>query len=663
MKPAKAMALPIDRRCFLRSVGIATGVALLDWPAWAEVEEPAPSGLYRWFPQFPVPREIWVVPFVGDVEEGMILESAAGLAAFKVLQGKWDTLIYEDVQNDGYQRWFGEYCSAHHPKTTSMNLDEAVTRLVRADIVRGYLLFRFEQSNRPLHSAGKLDESANVATSMAAAENGLVASERLAERMEKLGLKRLLDVRDRTEQWCLAQQEFSRRVLGTADPKTHNARSLMIALNAFVCSGRGEVYEKALARCEEDAPVLGWGCEAEDKQTRPSSRWGLFQTGTNWCRNLPVFASDVIGQSISSDQLRRRNALHWSALDWGDGVHHVNFAITDGDNVQWMMGNFTSGSEAPSYYGHPKRGQIPFTWGLPVPSLCQLSPRTLAEILAKATPKDDFIIFNGAGYFYPDFYGKARGTTKALELQAERLRAYMDLTSIRTLAFNFQDWDGSDARAACEIFAANLPGLLGIFAFQYSPSYSAGNGAIRWVKGVEGDEVPIVSCRLTIWAQTGRPRDTTPAAVAAHLNRLPVAGERVTCDCFSWVLAHAWSRFRHAEKGAPPDAEEKGVAQDKETPDTARGYEPVLWAVERLKPDVKPVAAQELLLRVRLRLRPRATLSRWLAEVETVKGTGTSSRESAKKCAEARALVAQTGSDATASRRCFELLKKILNDR
>ena len=157
----------------------------------------------------------------------MILESAAGLAARGVLQGRGDALIYEDVQNDGDQRWIAEYCRANSPKRTQMSLDEAVARLLDAGVVRGYLLFRFEQSARPLHAAGKLDESANVATSMAASENGLVVAERFVGRMEKPGLKPLLDVRQRTERWCLTQREYSRRVVGTADPKTRSARSLM----------------------------------------------------------------------------------------------------------------------------------------------------------------------------------------------------------------------------------------------------------------------------------------------------------------------------------------------------------------------------------------------------------------------------------------------------
>jgi len=126
-----------DRRRFLQTVGLAAGAALLDWPAWAGVEPDTASRFHRWFPQFPAPRELWVVPFAGDVEEGMVLESAAGLAGLNVLRGNWDALIYEDVPNDGYQRWFVEYCQAHRPKLTRLGLDEAVVRLQRAGVVRG----------------------------------------------------------------------------------------------------------------------------------------------------------------------------------------------------------------------------------------------------------------------------------------------------------------------------------------------------------------------------------------------------------------------------------------------------------------------------------------------------------------------------------------------
>jgi len=126
-------------------------------------------------------------------------------------------------------------------------------------------------------------------------------------------------------------------------------------------------------------------------------------------------------------------------------------------------------------------------------------------------------------------------------------------------------------------------------------------------------------------------------------------------------MAQAWSRFRRTEKDAPLDAEEQGVNQDKDTPGTARGYAPAMWAAERLSTSVKPVTAQELLLRVRLRLRPRSTLSRWLAEVEQANGGAKSSRAAGEELAQAQALLAEAGSNAQAARRCFELAKELWN--
>ena len=232
----------------------------------------------------------------------------------------------------------------------------------------------------------------------------------------------------------------------------------------------------------------------------------------------------------------------------------------------------------------------------------------------------------------------------------------MELTGIRILAFNFQKWDSPAAMSACEVFASRLPGLLGILAFQYYP-YPAGEGAIRWVKGADGDEVPVVSCRFCIWAQTGRPRETTPAAVAAWLNRMPVADPKASDECFSWVLTHAWSRFRSAPANSPLDAEENGIIQDKAIPGTVRGYDPMVWTAGRLGPQVKPVTVQELLLRIRLRLRPQTTLGRWLGEVEARLRAEPAPRDAMARLSETRTLLTKVGRETMAAPRCLELLK------
>lgn len=623
---------------------------------WLEPASAAPR-LQRWWPRFPLPREVWVVPPAQNMEEGILLESAAGLAARAALRGGHGVpMLYEEVPAESYRLAFKAYCAANSPRIVRLTLDKAIARLAEKGVVKGFLLARYDPSSRPLHDAGAFDESMNVAASLAASTSGVVVSEKLAPRMEALGLKRLLDLRGETEARCLERYEaqFSRDLLGTCDPRARHARSLTIALDAFVCSAQGETYRRALTRCRPDSPVLGWGCGPEDGQTIPSSRAGLYQTATDWCHNLPLFASESPTTPRLAAHLRAPTPRHWSKLDWGDGKHYAALVLSDGDNVQWEMANYARGPEGARYYNHPHRGQIPFGWGINAPTLAQLAPRMLEDILARASARDGFVLFGGAGYFYPDFYGTDPGKSSALALHADRLRGYMEMTGVRALAFNFQKWDSPAALAACATLARNLPGLEGILAFQYYP-YSAGAGAIHWVRGAKGDESPVASCSFCVWARTGRPRDSTPAAIAAQINRKERLGPaRASERCFSWALIHAWSYFREADAPADPLAEERGVDQDHFTPGTERGYSPALWTARRLEPHVALVTPAEWLVRVRLRLRPKGTLTTWLGESRAA------GKQGLAKCERLlRSVDAGASGDSSSARACFEKLKEV----
>ena len=565
---------------------------------------PAPHALHDWFSRPPVPNRLLVVPFEGDAQRGMLLESLAGLAAAHCNEHGPGTLVWEDLDHADYRRWRDELVAAHGVESTRTTLEGALRDLCAKGVVDGYLLYRYDSGDRALFTPGECDESANVATALAGVLGGVVVSEDLEPLAKDCGLRLFLDCRGMTEEQCLDEYggRFSTLGVGTADPKTRNARSLMIANKLFVSSGRGPAYERSIGRCGPDSPVIGWGIGGEDEQTIASSRKGLFQTATNWCHNLTVLSTERPGEEVPWERLAAREPGE-SARAPEKGKHYVCLTLTDGDNIQWLMGNFIGGSEGRWYYGNPRRGSVPFTWGLPVPGLLQLSPRTLTDVLATATPNDDFVMYSGGGYFYPDLYGTDRAED-CLALHTRRLRPVMERTGIRVLAFSFQDWDSDAALKACSTMARELPGLLGILAFQYYP-YSAGEGRTVFVDGADGDRVPVVSCRYTVWAKTGRERDTTPGNVAEALGGLPVVGEQATEDCFSWVLVHAWSRFRKPGPGVAPD-DEDDVPQEAESANTSRGYDPALWTARRLPPHVTPVTATEFLRLIRAGLAPGA---------------------------------------------------------
>lgn len=579
---------------------LLTTALLLALPAVACAE------LHRYWPRFPRPKELLKVPFVGNHELGMTFETAAGLAAAAVLRGEYDTMLYEDMSgNSGYVKWDQKMLALVQPEVAGpVDVWEAVGKLREAGVVKGYILFRYDAGDRAWFALGPRDESANVATTLAGLLGGVAVSEGLREKAEELGLPLLMDVRDRDEAWCLETygDQCGTRSLMLAEPKSRMARSMGVAMRAFCSSGPGPSYEAALARCEPDCPVIGWGCGGEDQVTMPSTEWGLFQTATNWCHNLPVYSTEEPGKTIPAETISLPERCRRSAADieLEEGVHYACFLMSDGDNVQWLMGNFAGGSEGRWYYESPARGRFPFGWTLCYESLAQVCPYTLVDLFERATPRDDFVLYGG-GYFYPDHFG-AKREGDVLRIHARRMGEYMRLGGIRTIAFNAQDWDGEAARHAYDVFAEEIPELDGIFTVQYYP-YSGGEGRIIWA-GPEERRVPVISCRLTIWASTGRPRDTTPAATAKWVNELPTGGQEWTEDNFSFVMPHCWSRFRDTKGDPSPTAEEEGVDQGTDAEGTARGMLPVEWCVDRLEDHVKVVTPHELALLVRECLAP-----------------------------------------------------------
>lgn len=609
-----------------------------------------PEALYRYWPRFPRPTTLIVVPFVGDHEEGMAFETAAGLAARAVLQSRGDAMLLEDVRNTGYIRWRAGMEKLVQPRCIDVaDTWDAIARLRDAGLVRGYVLYRYDANARGFHEQGPIDESVNVATSICSLVDGVAVSERLQQRAEALGLQLLADVRERDEAWCLQQygDRLSRGLLTMADPKSRVARHLGVALEALTLSRPGPVHDAALARCTPDSPILGWGVGDEMGQTMPASQWGLFQTATNWCHNLPPLMTEQVGETIPREGVSLPDCCRRRLRDlkWETGVHYAAFLMSDGDNVQWMMGNFAGGTEGHYYYESPARGRFPFGWTFPYVDLAQLCPYALEDLFSRATSNDDFVLYGG-GYYYPDHFGEKRPDANVLRDHARRIGQYMQCGGLSTIAFNSEDWDGEGALHAYQTFAQEVPGLSGIFTVQYYP-YSGGEGKILWVRGPQGER-PVISCRLTIWARTGRPRDTTPAGVAAWLNSMPTGVETWTDDCFSFVMPHAWSTFRDTGDSTDAAAEEQGET-------TTRGLEPVAWAARRLSSHVRVVTPAELALLVRLHLRTRETLTAYADELEPL----AQGDEPEAAIRQARALLPAVQDGDQSGEDCFALLQKV----
>ena len=473
-------------------------------------------------------------------------------------------------------------------------------RYAKQGLVKGYILYRSDQSKGENHTDRLgMDCSANVATSLAGILDGIIVDETLEPEAKAHGLKLLLDVRGKTQRWCLQTywSRFNRRMICLQDPRVPHVRDLAIAHQVFTAFGHDESVRAAMAWLEPLSLVLGWNCGDEFANTDLSTGYGHIQTGTDWSLNLPALMAGT-----ETLDLPRAKGFDPRTIDWNDSRAAVAFVSTDGDNVQWLQGNFFGN---PSYWSNPARGKIPFGWSCCFDQLAQLCPEAIEYALDTRTTNDWFVEWGG-GYYYPDRFGRER--TNRWELLAQHARrtwALMKKTNTRVIGSIFSEVDSPEAHHACEVFAGQTDGLLAIFAYPYAP-YEGGAGKIFWVRDRNGIEVPVITARYSIWEHANnRERAGTPAKVAREIRQTVEKTAPGKLPRSDWVMAHVWSYFK-VVPGTDENAENMPQG-NAEASGGVRGYAPVISCAERLPAGIRVVSPEELAWRIRMQHDPAQT--------------------------------------------------------
>lgn len=577
--------------------------------------------LPRYWPKYVRPKTVLLAVRPQNPEEYLTLLTLSGLAARAAQQDRTDQMIWVAQQTpNAYEYWLADMlkqtgAKAKGPYTTA----QLLRRFADAGIVKGYIAYRTDGSRRDLHQGVPADASANVATSLCAPLSGVAIADSLLPTYGSLRLKQLFDARGVSEEDCFDKYRalFNRKIVGMQDPQVPEVRDAIVAARAFVLSRPNALYEKVLAWADADSPVLGWGIGDEFDITSRATRHGLFMTDTDWCTNLPLLSTETPGAGYSAARLRNPYTKSIWDLKWEDNVHYATFIMSDGDNVQWNMGDFARSTEH-SWWDSPYRGKMPIGWTSCYDNLIQLSPYTQARLFRTATPNDDFIVFGG-GYFYPDLFGAQRPGVPVLAKHAAEVAANMRFGGMRLLMFNSRQWDCKAASNAYATFARADPDLLGIFAISYAP-YNAGQGRVLWAPGGAGGSTPVDSVRFALWNHASDPGQGDPAKIASLLNAMPRIGTSVDDRCFSAVIIHAWSWFGAPHEGRPPFEIDQARGGE---PGTGRGACIAKWCADLLQPSVRVVTPTDYILTMRLRLRPKKTLRSELSALERELNAGT----------------------------------------
>ncbi len=585
---------------------------------------PGVTGLYRTTPASSWPASYTsagglITPVYGHTS-CMVL-SLAGLAAKACLEGSNNQLIEVDLQAYPYASQIAHQDLLNKKGLQDLGTLDPWTLLdIFRDkgIVKGFVVYHYETGNRGLWNytnGGPYDSSSNVATVYAHQLDAVMIEQSMIPTALAHGLIQLADCRGITQEqcWQTFKNQVNRDAIVACDPKVCWNRDYAVATGCFILfpmdpnnplQASSFYRNTVLPELNAPFPVLGWAGGDEYSGTHAATINGGFCTATSYDANLLVYGALQAGTDdpIENYRLNRKAAFDPITLKWERGVHYTSFIMSDGDfyglNNTYIDDALGSVGE---YFGHPDRGLFPMTWSCAGADLLQTRPSSVRILKELATEKDSFILMGG-GYYYPDLFPD-------LLTHMQRINPLLKAMKIRTWVGNFSDYDSSKARQAQSVIASTLDDMAGLFTIQYSP-YTAGQGNTYWTHNSRNYDIPVISAKHAIWANSTFPGEGDPASVAQLIGAAPRTGTTDSEACFDWTIIHIWSFFKNCM-----NMNQSG-AYFNPSQGIERCYASAKCCYESLPDHVQVVSAEELAWQAALHLRTKDTLSRLLDHAE-----------------------------------------------
>ncbi|ASZ13315.1 RICIN domain-containing protein [Chitinophaga pendula] len=380
------------------------------------------------------------------------------------------------------------------------------------------------------HFAGRLtgyilcnpkDRSTNVAISLAGIMNAVAIPADIEQMAVNAGLSRLLDVRGKDETWTLANygDQFSRSIASyqqSSDDRIYFLGDYSAYTKAFQFwddAPTGALANSVYGRMNKGATFFGWGPQ-EYETVEQLSRHSMMIHPSDWAPNM----STLTNIPARTPAFRQKDPI--KPFEVVPNVHTVCFVISDGDNVQWLLGTHDN----PANWNNPDRARLHVGWTIS-PALTELAPIIYEKYVDNCltTPDGRNVLIagpSGRGYYLPGRYPDAD-----LDTANTLLNRYMKKADLRIV--NIIDADDSDNNPDAYLKQDNIDAL---FYYSYGANYTGRNGKIDWYK-----DKPSIGGRFTLWGDL-----SSPATLAAKLNQMPT--DIHSENGYSLIPVHIWSR-------------------------------------------------------------------------------------------------------------------------
>ena len=430
------------------------------------------------------PTLLYVIPVAAMTgPERVLIATLQG-----ILAQDSDEQIYIHPEVGGYETWLQDLVTNHGVTRVDIGDPWWLVDHFRPSIT-GYLLY----------ATG--NDSISAATSLAGLERAVLVESSIEAQAVAHGLSLVLDMRGLDEAWVLANHGLRLNWFMAVEQKEsfeHSLRDYAVMARAFVFyDGNSSFRESVMAWLLKDSVLLGWGDASlgEDVFIRSGSQEGVFTLPADHAHNLaPLSGLPTVQQA----QKPHAPTVAEPA------VHYVSFLMTDGDNVQWALGDLQSDTR---WFGSPLRGNFDMGWGFP-PSLAYLAPSVMGwyyENAANGPGRDAFVAGpSGGGYFYPSLFPPDDLVDHVAQL-AEWM-ALGDLGVVEILDFySFTDttlWDLYTER----------PEIDGLIYLEYG-DHSLPGGKVVW-----SNAKPVVSPSIKLWQGLA---NSDPTTIMTRINAAP----------------------------------------------------------------------------------------------------------------------------------------------
>lgn len=449
------------------------------------------------------PEHIYVIKTSEmSAEEATMIATLQGLLA----QQNSKIQLYLDREYGGYQTWLKDLEENYGiPYSYTDNPWE----LVKKSKIKDYILFK------------KGDDSINSATSLAGVTGAIAVEESLVGKAEFYGLKEKMDVRGKDEKWVKDHYwpQFKKdKIVEQKEDFAFQLRDFAVKEKSMIFyDGNSPFRSELMEGLKKDSTAFGWGdaSSGEDQFISPSSKAGVFTIPSDHASNLSMLSSIKTGplKQKTADTKRPANK----------NTHYVTFLMTDGDNVQWLLGDFQSDNR---WYSSKERGTFNMGWGIS-PLLFELAPSVMNwyyESASHGEHSDQFVVGpSGNGYMYPSQYPE-----KELNKHVKKLNQYMGKTDLHIA--QIIDFNSLENKSLWNKYTSQK-NIDALFYLEYS-RYDTHKGKIVW-----SNDKPIISAREMLWSGLA---GADEKSVIESINSAPRNPESE--QGYTLVLVHAWSK-------------------------------------------------------------------------------------------------------------------------